>query len=293
MLVNIYFHKILAITDIGAIGIVKKEIGAAIDADLADKCDSAYSYCSSVVQVLGNVVDSFEAVFNPEPVYLTGQEVIDKFNGGWSLRDTCPWVCDNLKEYNPRNQHIFNTWKLVFKWFEEGKDRILEEDIQSLHKTLLEYRTDITAGIYRSDCASRDGKYYMPHEMIPEEMKRLCKWFNSSFDLVLAGERNPIEFTARLIQDLHSIHPFRDGNTRTTSMLGNFVLMRAGLFPVRNEMKYGLRRESDNSIYGDSIEKVVGYLLTGLAASKKELAVVFSTEASSIVVPMEIALSTG
>ena len=54
------------------------------------------------------------------------------------------------------------------------------------------------------------------------------------FYRALAAEHgmNPIELAARTHAEFVKIHPFVDGNSRTSRMLMNYQLMAAGFLPV-------------------------------------------------------------
>lgn len=68
-------------------------------------------------------------------------------------------------------------------------------------------------------------------------------WLNSEEALAL----HPIEFAALAHYRLVTIHPFYDGNGRTSRLLMNLILMQAGFPPVAIEVEDRMR-------YYDSLE---------------------------------------
>jgi Fic family protein len=73
--------------------------------------------------------------------------------------------------------------------------------------------------------------------LIKEEMKQLIKWYDNE-----AQKLHPVERGAMLHAIFVGIHPFIDGNGRTSRLLLNLELMKAG-FPavvikVENRLAY-------------------------------------------------------
>lgn len=66
-----------------------------------------------------------------------------------------------------------------------------------------------------------------PHH-IPLLMEEFSKWLNSD----IAARLHPIKLAALAHYKLVHIHPFIDGNGRTSRLLMNMILMQAGFPPV-------------------------------------------------------------
>lgn len=64
--------------------------------------------------------------------------------------------------------------------------------------------------------------------MIPNFMEEFNEWLNSEETQKL----HPVEFAALAHYKLVYIHPFLDGNGRTSRLLMNLILMRNGFPPV-------------------------------------------------------------
>ncbi|MFM8443940.1 MAG: Fic family protein [Methylococcus sp.] len=84
------------------------------------------------------------------------------------------------------------------------------------------------AGRYRQENGVIVGAEHVPPDFpkAPEAMEGLLRWYHA------AGDQHPIERAARLHVDFIGIHPFVDGNGRTSRLLMNFELMRSGFLPV-------------------------------------------------------------
>lgn len=113
-------------------------------------------------------------------------------------------------------------------------ERILKE----LHQLVLR-GIDIEAGCYRSANVIISGAGHTPpdHLHVGEGMQRFFDWYSAE-----AGNLHPVERAARVHADLVIIHPFRDGNGRTSRLVMNLELMRAGfptvIIPVEDRAAY-------------------------------------------------------
>lgn len=73
------------------------------------------------------------------------------------------------------------------------------------------------------------GKHIPPHPgEVPLYMQEFSDWLNSG----KARKMHPVEFAAVAHYKLVYIHPFIDGNGRTSRLLMNMILMRNGFPPV-------------------------------------------------------------
>lgn len=101
-----------------------------------------------------------------------------------------------------------------------------EETVKDIHQILMEHI--IPGGIYRNVNVYISGAQHTPPS--PVEMYRQVK----DFYLDLQWKRdslNPIELAAWTHAEFVRIHPFRDGNGRTSRLLMNYQLMANG-FPA-------------------------------------------------------------
>lgn len=101
-----------------------------------------------------------------------------------------------------------------------------EKRIKDIHALLME--NILVGGVYRSADVYISGAQHTPPS--PNEMYRQIKNFYS--DLVWkARELNPIELAAWTHAEFVRIHPFPDGNGRTSRLIMNYQLMANG-FPA-------------------------------------------------------------
>uniref|UniRef100_A0A0R3TJM8 Fido domain-containing protein n=1 Tax=Rodentolepis nana TaxID=102285 RepID=A0A0R3TJM8_RODNA len=111
--------------------------------------------------------------------------------------------------------------------------RISLGDILELHRRVLSFVDISEAGRLRKTQVFVGDHTPPPASMLPELMEELIDWVNSEEALAL----HPIELAALTHWKLVYIHPFYDGNGRTSRLVMNLILMRAGYPPaiVRKE----------------------------------------------------------
>ncbi|MCI9126844.1 MAG: Fic family protein [Eubacterium sp.] len=123
----------------------------------------------------------------------------------------------------------------IKKCISEGK--VLDENIvKDIHSLLME--NILTGGIYRNVDVRITGANHKPPT--PNEMFEQIKNFYT--DIEYRDKRNAIEFAAWTHAEFVRIHPFVDGNGRTSRMIMNYQLMNAGFLPVsiakENRLEY-------------------------------------------------------
>lgn len=110
--------------------------------------------------------------------------------------------------------------------------------LKELHQLVLR-GIDKDAGCYRNCNVIISGAGHIPpdHVHVGERMEKFFAWYKGA-----AQELHPIERAARLHADLVVIHPFRDGNGRTSRLVMNLELMRSGfptvIIPVEDRALY-------------------------------------------------------
>ena len=106
---------------------------------------------------------------------------------------------------------------------------ITEREIKEIHSLILQSIDRREAGRYRSiDVrAAGTGHVYPPHYKIQDLMEAFADWLKSEE----AAALHSVEFAALAHYKLASIHPFKDGNGRTSRLLMNLILLQNG-FPV-------------------------------------------------------------
>ena len=114
-----------------------------------------------------------------------------------------------------------------------------EWDIRSIHQLILKNIDDGHAGVYRTTNVIISGADHVPPDAlhVGSQMQQFIKWYNTE-----AVSLHPVERSARVHADLVKIHPFVDGNGRTSRLLMNLELMKAGfppaVLPVERRLEY-------------------------------------------------------
>lgn len=121
----------------------------------------------------------------------------------------------------------------------KNNESLTEWQIKNIHRLVLKGINDNYAGNYRDQQVIISGANHIPPEpfLIKEEMENLIKWYNTE-----AMNLHPIERAAMLHIIFVGIHPFIDGNERTSRLLLNLELMKNGYPPIvirtENRVKY-------------------------------------------------------
>ena len=108
-------------------------------------------------------------------------------------------------------------------------EELSEYSIKSLHALILKNIDDKNAGSYRNINVLISGATHRPPSSIeiPSKMEAFINWYKTE-----AQNLHPIERACRVHVDFVGIHPFTDGNGRTSRLLMNFELMKCGFPPV-------------------------------------------------------------
>lgn len=103
-----------------------------------------------------------------------------------------------------------------------------EYSIKSLHQLVLKNIDADNAGLYRQVNVLISGANHKPPQavQVPEQMEAFIEWYTTD-----AQTLHPVERAARVHGEFVKIHPFTDGNGRTSRLLMNLVLMQSG-FPA-------------------------------------------------------------
>lgn len=114
-----------------------------------------------------------------------------------------------------------------------------EWQIRSIHQLILKNIDDTNAGMYRKTNVIISGAVHVPPDAIhiENEMHDFIDWYKKN-----ATRLHPVERAARVHADFVKIHPFVDGNGRTSRLLMNLELMKNGFPPVvlavENRLEY-------------------------------------------------------
>lgn len=127
-----------------------------------------------------------------------------------------------------------------------GKKRqdITEQDILNIHRLILNKIEAVSAGRYRTQHARlTETDVVLPNPVkVPVLMEEFIKW------LIGDNPNHIVKIGADAHYKLVSIHPFSDGNGRTSRLLMNLLLMQRGYPPA-------IIRKEDRLAYINSLEK--------------------------------------
>lgn len=189
-----------------------------------------------------NAIEGNTLTINETKVVLEGITV-----GGKTLRE-------HLEVIN-HQEAIFYVEDIV-----KNDEPFSEWQIRNLHRLVLKAIDDRYAGVYRDQQVYISEATHTPPPpiIIQEKMDRLMNWYNKE-----AQNLHPIERGIMLHVIFVGIHPFIDGNGRTSRLLLNLELMKAGYPPiiirVENRLAYynALDKAHTTEDYKDFIELVV------------------------------------
>lgn len=110
----------------------------------------------------------------------------------------------------------------------KDKEIINEWNIKNIHRLVLKDIDDENAGRYRTENVTIKGAVHVPPDylMVPELMEMLVLKYKHW------DKYHPIIKAALLHGELVKIHPFIDGNGRTSRLVMNLCLMNSGYLPV-------------------------------------------------------------
>ena len=103
-----------------------------------------------------------------------------------------------------------------------------ERDILQIHSLVLQGIDKVNAGVYRKVPVMIIGAKHKPPQpfLVPKQMEELMLWYNDH-----KATLHPIELSAEMHERLATIHPFIDGNGRTSRLLMNLILLQNG-YPI-------------------------------------------------------------
>ncbi len=121
---------------------------------------------------------------------------------------------------------------------------ISENDILTIHNTILKGIDDHNAGHYRNIAVRISGsEVILPNPAkVSNLMEQYMIWLKNNHSI------HPVELAAEAHYQLVTIHPFVDGNGRTARLLMNLILLQNGYPPA-------LIRKRDRLKYISSLEK--------------------------------------
>ncbi|MBF0203698.1 MAG: Fic family protein [Desulfamplus sp.] len=129
------------------------------------------------------------------------------------------------------------------------KDKVLisEKLIKDIHSIILRGIDRENAGKYRSLPVAISGSRHVPPQPwnVPKLMENLALWIKEDLDNL-----HPVIFAAEVHERIATIHPFIDGNGRTSRLVMNMILLQKG-YTITN-----IPGDTENRIaYYNALEK--------------------------------------
>ena len=173
-----------------------------------------WTYHSNAIE--GNTLTLLETKVVLEGITVGGKALREHFEA-INHRNAIYYVEDIIKKEEP-----FSEWQ-----------------IRNIHQLILKNIDDDNAGRYRQQNVLISGATNTPpdYTLLNDKMAHFVDWYNSE-----SSQLHPIERAAKVHSDFVGIHPFIDGNGRTSRLLINLELMKAGYPPcvitVENRLAY-------------------------------------------------------
>ena len=173
-----------------------------------------WTYHSNAIE--GNKLTLLETKVVLEGIAVGGKTLKDHFEA-INHRNAIYYVEDIIRKEEP-----FSEWQIC-----------------NIHQLILKNIDDDNAGRYHQQNVLISGATTTPHNytLLNDKMAQLVDWYN-----IDAYKLHPIERAAKVHADFVGIHPFIDGNGRTSRLLMNLELLKAGYPPcvitVENRLAY-------------------------------------------------------
>ena len=142
-----------------------------------------------------------------------------------------------------------------------------ERDLLSIHNLILRGIIPEDAGRYRKVQVMLQGSSHMPPQplMVPQEMEEYFIWYE-----INKNKLHPVILAAEMHERLVTIHPFIDGNGRTSRLVMNLILMQKGYLIANIKGDYENRMQYYQSLETAQIKKDKEDFLFFIAKIEKE-----------------------
>lgn len=107
----------------------------------------------------------------------------------------------------------------------QDKTELSERILKEIHALILRGIDKDNAGKYRTVNVKIAGSRFMPVDSVKviDEMENYFKWYSENKDIL-----HPVILSAEMHERLVTIHPFIDGNGRTSRLIMNLILLQNG-----------------------------------------------------------------
>lgn len=149
----------------------------------------------------------------------------------------------------------------------EKNTTINEQEVLSIHNLILRGINPKDAGRYRRVQVMIKGSSFMPPQpfLVTKEMEDFFIWFETNKNAL-----HPIVLAAELHERLVTIHPFIDGNGRTSRLVMNLILLQNGYIIANIKGDYDSRMQYYNALETAQTKNNKEDFLLFIAQTEKE-----------------------
>ena len=149
----------------------------------------------------------------------------------------------------------------------EKNTTINEREVLSIHNLILRGINPEDAGRYRRVQVMIKGSSFMPPQpfLVSKEMEDFFIWFETNKNAL-----HPIVLAAELHERLVTIHPFIDGNGRTSRLVMNLILLQNGYVIANIKGDYDTRMQYYNALETAQTKNNKEDFLLFIAQTEKE-----------------------
>ncbi len=199
-----------------------------LSSKLAQRIDQKLNRLQALRPLPSSAVKKLQERFEIEMTYnsnaiegnsLTLKETFLVINEGLTIKGK------PLKDHLEAKDH-HEALEMVYELINHASQPTLSEQlVRTLHQLVVKKTDEEFAGKYRTSNVYIGGADHVPPNalQVSADMKQLMSWFAKQ-----QKHLHSIELAALLHHKLVYIHPFFDGNGRTSRLVMNVVLMRAG-----------------------------------------------------------------
>nr|WP_298657345.1 Fic family protein [uncultured Flavobacterium sp.] len=144
---------------------------------------------------------------------------------------------------------------------------INEREILCIHNLILRGIYPEDAGKYRKVQVMIKGSSHMPPQpfLVAKEMEELFIWYQTN-----KNNLHPVILAAEMHERLVTIHPFIDGNGRTSRLLMNLILLQHGYVIANIKGTHESRMSYYNALEACQVENNKEHFLLLIAQTEKE-----------------------
>lgn len=147
-----------------------------------------------------------------------------------SLRETSMILTENIipAGATPNDYNEAINSKDCYEFMKDYNGEFNQRFLLKIHDILTKNTNCRIVGNYRDHNVKISGSDWVPpsHEKVKEEMRKVFQWYYS-----VRKKLHPVELGAVLHNKLVRVHPFADGNGRTSRVIMNWILIKSK-FPM-------------------------------------------------------------